>query len=241
MRKPSLVTIIAFSLTVVVVLAVWALSKKYEFSESQKEAVVQEREEVIQNKRLAESYLRDAKYDLAADYYNQALKLRPNDAHLHNDLASTYHYMGKSAFSSPQTEDVRGLSNDQVLRRISETLKLIDSGVLIITVDDPNQAQKIVDYATSQQCLANIGSEKSKYIATIVKGKTKEAFLKAESEYQKAIQIKSRYAPAHRNLGTLYYEMGKKKEALELWRRALKIEPSDDNLKEYLQKLGINN
>lgn len=239
MRKISPVSIITLVLIAAAILTVWLFSRKSQLSESQKETWLQEGDKVALTKRLAESYLKDEKYDLAVEYYIQAIRLRPGDAHIHNDLGSTYHYMGKADAVASQNEDARGSSTSEVLQKTAAALNLIDSGIIRITVDGKNQADKVVSYAVSLQGIAYISPEKSKHLVTIVTGKTKEAFLKAESEYRKAIQIKARYAPAYRNLGTLYYEMGRPKEAIDFWRMALKLDPSDKALKSYLQEMGI--
>ena len=77
------------------------------------------------------------------------------------------------------------------------------------------------------------------YWLTIVTGGTKEAFLKAEEEYLRAINIKSvkddngrrysTYPSVSRNLGALYFRMGRRKDAVAQWRRALQLEPNSDD------------
>ncbi|MFC1719407.1 hypothetical protein ACFL6S_37500, partial [Candidatus Poribacteria bacterium] len=88
--------------------------------------------------------------------------------------------------------------------------------------------------------------DEKEFWVTIITGETKDAFLNAEKEYLKSINIKyvkdsdgrrySNYATVSRNLGTLYFRIGRKKEAISQWRRAMELEPSDAELRELLDK-----
>ena len=80
------------------------------------------------------------------------------------------------------------------------------------------------------------------YWLTIITGGTKEAFQKAEEEYLRAIKIKSvkadtgrrysTYPGASRNLGALYFRIGRRKDAVAQWQRALQLEPNGEDSRE---------
>ena len=59
---------------------------------------------------------------------------------------------------------------------------------------------------------------------------------KAEQFFQKAIELKPDFVKAHYSLGSVYWQLGKYKEAADSWETTLKLDPANQNAKEWLQK-----
>ena len=57
--------------------------------------------------------------------------------------------------------------------------------------------------------------------------------------WRKAIAIDPNYATAYFHRGVAYYEKGDKEQAIADYRKALEIEPSDQDAKEGLKRLGV--
>jgi tetratricopeptide (TPR) repeat protein len=197
-------------------------------------------------------------YEDAIEKYERALKISPRDAYLHNDLGTAYYRLGLESMEPPMLEeefgfgievDARHLEGSKPLERVEEALRRIESGIITAVVNDEATNTEIERYARSLDHYAHVEEEETEdndreFWLTIVTGRTKELFLKAEREYLKAIDIKSvkdangrkysNYSTASRNLGTLYFRMGRKKDAIAQWRRALQIEPTDAELRNLL-------
>ena len=198
-------------------------------------------------------------YEKAIEEYERAVKISPRDAYLHNDLGAAYYHLGLKSMDTPMEEDEFGFGTEVDLRHledadsldvVEENMENTESGIVTVVVNDEADKEQIAARALTLGYYAHVEEEDTEdgkeFWVTIVKGKTKEAFLKAEQEYSKAIDIKSvrddtgrkysSYSTASRNLGTLYFRMGRKKEAIAQWRRALQLEPTDGELRELLGK-----
>lgn len=199
-------------------------------------------------------------FKLAIEHYEHALKFSPRDAYLHNNLGAAYYHLGLESMDPPVAEDdiefgtevdARLLKGSEPLERVKEAIKKTPSGVVTAVVEDTAAKSQIEAYAISLQNYVHTEEEvdedgNKEFWLTILTGKTKDAFLEAEKEYLQAIDIKSvragdgrkysNYSAASRNLGSLYFRMGRKKEAIAQWRRALQLEPKDAELRELLGK-----
>ena len=140
---------------------------------------------------------------------------------------------------------------DEVLEKVDEALEQTQSGIVTAVVSDEAASREIATHARSLGHLVHTEEEEAEdggkdFWVTVITGKTKEAFLESEKEYLKAIDIKSvrdmdgrkysSYSAASRNLGTLYFRMGKKRDAIAHWRRAFQLEPTDAELRNLLGK-----
>jgi tetratricopeptide (TPR) repeat protein len=201
-----------------------------------------------EGKNLAETgekYYEDGDLNKALEYYNkaietytQALKIRPENAEIHNDLGAVYYNLGKAVSEPIWTDDLRKRSLSEALDVLQEALKEVKSGVIVLTFSDKTIAEKVMKFALSQGYYAHINPEEGgEFDLYVIKGRTKDAFLKAESEFLRAKTIKERYAPAYRNLGALYISMGRKEEGIQNLELALRIEPYDKELRAYLQQI----
>lgn len=205
-----------------------------------------------------QSYKQD--YESAIEQYKKALKISPRDAYLHNDLGAAYYKMGLESINPPVAEDEFGFGNEvdaryletpEALEGVKEAAGKTQSGIITAVVENEAAKSEIEAYAQSLEHYVHIELEEvedgsREFWLTIITGKTKEAFLNAEKEYLRAINIKSvkdssgrrysNYSTASRNLGTLYFRMGRKKDAIAQWRRALQVEPTDAELRNLLGK-----
>jgi len=199
-------------------------------------------------------------YEKAIDEYKRALQLSPRDAYLHNDLGTAYYRLGLQSMEPAMEEGEFGfgievdarLEGSKPLKMAQEALKRTKSGIITAVVNNEADSKEIETYARSLGHYAHAEEEQTEDIGskefwlTIITGKTNELFLEAEREYLKAIDIKSvkdgegreysNYSTASRNLGTLYFRMGRKKDAIAQWRRALQLEPTDAELRNLLGK-----
>jgi tetratricopeptide (TPR) repeat protein len=199
-------------------------------------------------------------YETAIDEYKQALKVSPRDAYLHNDLGTAYYRLGLENMNPPVEEgdfgygnevDARHLEGSEPLEEVKQELSKMESGIVTAVVNDESIEKEISTYARSLGHYAHVEEEAKEnggkeFWVTIITGKTREAFLDAERAYLRAINIKSikdkggrrysNYATASRNLGTLYFRMGRKRDAVNQWRRAFQLEPTDAELRNLLGK-----
>jgi tetratricopeptide (TPR) repeat protein len=199
-------------------------------------------------------------YEKAIEEYERYLKISPRDAYRHNDLGTAYYHMGLESMKPPMEEDefgfgievdARHLEGSKPLEGVEEALKKTESGVITAVVNSEADSREIERYALSLGHYAHVEEETEdtggkEFWLTIITGKTKESFLNAEREYLRAIDIKSvkdssgrkysNYSTASRNLGILYFRMGRKRDAIAQWRRALQLEPTDAELRNLLGK-----
>jgi len=211
-------------------------------------------------KALAETELYQGKYESAIAKYEKALKYSPRDAYLRNNLGTAYYHLGLKSMDTPMEEDEFGFGieiearysgGNEPLKDVKEALNKVKSNIVTAVVDREDVKSAIENYSLSLGHFTHVEEEikednTKEYWITMITGKTKEAFLKAEKEYRIAIDIKSvrdefgrkysGYSAASRNLGTLYFRMGRKKEAVAQWQRAFQLEPTDAELRELLGK-----
>ena len=198
-------------------------------------------------------------YEAAIRKYKQALRIWPTDAHLQNDLGAAYYRLGLARMIPPMDEgefdfgieiDARA-EGSKPLDMVKEKLETTESGIITAVVNDEADKDEIETHVLSLGHYVHVEEEdaeedEKEFWLTIITGETKEAFLNAENEYLKSINIKyvkdangrrySNYATVSRNLGTLYFRMGRKKEAIAHWERAMQLEPADAELRELLGK-----
>jgi len=66
----------------------------------------------------------------------------------------------------------------------------------------------------------------------------KKRFEEAEAACQDALYVDPDSARAHERLGSIFFAMGRKAEALREWREALRLEPSNAALKDFMRRIG---
>lgn len=217
--------------------------------------------DILRNaKAVADTEFYQGEYEKAIAKYEKALKYSPRDAYLRNNLGTSYYHLGLESMDEPIKEeefgfgieiDARNMKAPVPLEKVKEVLKEVKSNIITLVVDDQTSRKTIEDYALNLKHFVHVEEEFDEdnnrdFWITIITGKSKEAFIKAEREFLMAIDIKavrdnsgrkySGYSAASRNLGTLYFRMGRKKEAVAQWERALQLEPTDTELRELLGK-----
>jgi tetratricopeptide (TPR) repeat protein len=210
--------------------------------------------------KTADSEFYQGEYEKAIAKYEKALRYSPRDAYLRNNLGTAYYHQGLESMDTPLKEeefgfgveiDARKLKGSVPLEKVKDALKGVKSNIVTAVVGDVAAKKLIENYALSLKYFVHVEEEldeenNREFWITIITGKTKDAFLKAEKELMTAIDIKSvkdtfgrrysGYSAASRNLGTLYFRMGRKKDAVVQWERALQLEPTDAELRELLGK-----
>ncbi|GIX06369.1 MAG: hypothetical protein KatS3mg115_0772 [Candidatus Poribacteria bacterium] len=191
-------------------------------------------------------------FDAAIAAYQSALQVRPDNAEIHNDLGATYYEKGRALMGEPVAEDLRFYSSSPDLEvRVRETLEYMESWFDQVPAD-PNTItpKKFVwdipayllkpfeEYAKTRNDLIyssrRVGDH---YELVVYAGETARAFKQAEIHFWRAIDLRPEYAPAYRNLGALYVEIGRREDAIKILRQALRLEPQDRELDLYLQQL----
>jgi tetratricopeptide (TPR) repeat protein len=133
-------------------------------------------------------------------------------------------------------EDLTNMKPIDAFYQLQQALSQVQSGVIVFTVNDVKVMNTLVNYAKSSGCYVHVENRQSASDINIIKGKTMEAFRKAESEFLRAKDLKPRYSAAYENLGSLYYRMGRQQDALIMWKSALKLEPTNKKLRQYLRQ-----
>ena len=192
-----------------------------------------ESEEVKDLKDIARAYAEANEYEKAIEYYTEALKMRPEDAYLHNDIGAVYYNMGIDAAGETWPsweEDLTNMSSVTALHQLQQALSEVQSGVIVMTVNSKKVMDTLANYASKSGCYVHLEHHQRTSDMTIIKGATMEAFRKAESELLRAKDLKPRYSAAYENIGSLYYRMGRKNDAVIMWKSALDLEPTNKKL-----------
>ena len=98
---------------------------------------------------------------------------------------------------------------------------------------DSNKAEAESDFF-NQQALG-LFSEATKHMLSAQALFYRKSYWKALEETNKAMSLVPASAQAHALKGSIYYKMGRKKDAKKSWRRALKLDPSLSDVKESLK------
>lgn len=261
MRTPIITVFVVSVLIIGLALAFYDYKKHGVRYQTDDINITKSESEALKNARqTGEELTYKQDYEGAIAEYERALKISPRDAYLRNNLGASYYYLGLKSMEPPMEEDDFGLgkeidgrhiSKEDTIKKLNEALEQTKSGTITIVVKDKSIAKQIESYISPLNHYVHIEEENTddgskEYWITIITGKTKEAFLNAEKQYLQAIDLKSvrdvngrkysNYSAASRNLGTLYFRMGRKKDAIANWSRALQIEPTDTELRELIDK-----
>ena len=179
------------------------------------------------------------KYPQAIQIYEEALRMRPENAEVHNDLAATYHEFGieYAGPSWPSWEtNMAGRTPAEALQELQKAIAEVGSGYIVLKSDKPAVTTAIEQKI--QEIDAYLYNDRFGDRATmnIVVGKTKELLLKARDHYLRAIDVKPTYSPAYRNLGSLYMKIGRHDTAVDYLQKAYQLDPRDEDLEQYLNQ-----
>ena len=255
--KTPVITIFVLVVMIIGIFLIFYDYKKHGLREEPIGISKSQAESVKRARTRGEEKVKQQDYSGAIEEFRRATKMLPTDPYVHNDLGDAYYELGMRSINPPVppdedigygTEvDARFMKDKkQIFESLEQAMDMTASGVITVAVNSQPIAKEIEDYIEPLDHFVHIEEETKEngekdYWVTIIKGPTKEYFLNAEEEYLKAIDLLyvkdssgrkfSSYSVASRNLGTLCHRMGRKKDALSNWQRALQLEPSDQDLK----------
>lgn len=233
--KLQLPTIIIVCLSIVLILSIHFLGGN---TQSIKEA--NEESSDFQAVRIdAENAYNAQDFTQAIDLYGQALDLRPENAEVYNDLGSVHYDLGlKYAGPDWPSLPVKYLdeSVEDALAVLDRAIQITESGYLVLKTSSTEIAKAIEKKAKEKGAAVFPYFGNTQTTLNILVGSTKDHLLEARWSYRKALELKSTYAPAYRNLGSFYMKIGIMDKAINYLREAYRREPSDEILGEYLQQ-----
>ena len=144
------------------------------------------------------------KYEWAIIKLKKALKMRPQNSEVWNDLGATYYALGLEYVGSTWSSQKRDLTSNTISEgnlALETALCEVESGYLVFICND-EMAEQIEQRAKQENAYTSSvrWSIKSKKV-NILMGETKEFLLKARDSYVAAIDIKPTYDAAYQNLG----------------------------------------
>ncbi len=235
----QLPTIICVCLSLVILITLMVFMKANEEGMN-REAVNLESEEFKQTREHAADAYSTKQYTQAIELYKEALRLRPENAYVHNDLGATYYECGL-AHAGPNwpswDSDLSGRTLEEALRELQMAIAQTGSGYIVLKTDSPEVTKAIEEKARAAGAQIDTDTFENNANINILVGKTKEFFLKAESAYLQAKDIKPTYPKPYLNLGALYMKIGQRSIALDYLENAYRLDPRDKELEEYLNQL----
>lgn len=184
------------------------------------------------------------KHTAAIQIYEEALRMRPDNAEVHNDLGATSYEYGLD-YAGPNwpswEANLTSQTPAEAVRELEMAVAEVDSGYIVMRSDKPEvteaintKAQEIDAYIYTQQFNEDV-------TINIVIGKTKELFIKARDHYFRAIDIKPTYPRPYYNLGAMYMKIGQHDTAVDYLEKSYQLDPRDKELEAYLNELRSDN
>lgn len=202
-------------------------------------AVNLESEEFKQLRAHATDAFNAGKYQQAIELYSQALKMRPENAEVFNDLGTVYYEQGLK-YAGPSwpswEKELRDETPDQGVAELEVAVAKTSSGSITFKTRDDAVADAIEKHAVQ------LGGEvyrqrwENEITVNILIGATKNYLLRARDHYTYALDLKPTHSVAYRNLGSFYMKVGKTDRALDHYQEAYKLDPRDAELEEYLNQ-----
>ena len=235
--KLQLPTLIAVCLAILLV-----VSMLYLFNRGNTElgiAVNLESEEFKQLRTHATDAFNAGKYKQAVELYSTALKMRPENAEIYNDLGTVYYEQGLKYAGPSWPSWEKELREESVEEAVAELKLAIDktgSGAIILKTRDEAVADAIEEEA--QQLDGRVYRQRweNETTLSILIGQTKIFLLRARDHYIRALDLKPTHSVAYRNLGSFYMKVGRTDKALDYYQEAYKLDPRDAELEEYLNQ-----
>ena len=184
------------------------------------------------------------RHTAAIQMLEEALKMRPDNAEVHNDIGATSYKYGLE-YAGPNwpswEADLTNQTPAGAVHELETAITEVDSGYIVMRSDKPdvteainNKAQEIDAYIYAQQFGEDV-------TVNIVIGKTRELFMKARDHYLRAIDIKPTYPRPYFNLGALYMKIGQHDTAIDYLEKSYQLDPRDKELEAYLNELRSDN
>ena len=206
-------------------------------------AVNLESEEFKQIRTHATDAFSAGKYQQAIELYSTALKMRPENAEIYNDLGTVYYEQGLK-YAGPSwpswEQELREESVDQAVTELKLAIDKTGSGAFTFKTRDDEVADAVEEEAKE------LGGEvcrqrwENEITLSVLIGQTKIFLLRARDHYIRALDLKPTHSVAYRNLGSFYMKVGRTDKALDYYQEAYKLDPRDAELEEYLNRFTIS-
>lgn len=227
---------------IAVCLAVLLIGGIYFFGRDKAElgiAVNLESEEFKQLRTHATDAFNAGKYQQAIELYSEALKMRPENAEIYNDLGTVYYEQGLK-YAGPSwpswEKELRDSTVDEAIAELKVAIDKTGSGAITLKTRDEAVADAIEEEAT------HLGGEvyrqrwENETTLNVLIGQTKIYLLRSRDHYIRALDLKPTHSVAYRNLGSFYMKVGRTDKALDYYQEAYKLDPRDAELEEYLNQ-----
>ncbi|MYC75861.1 tetratricopeptide repeat protein [Candidatus Poribacteria bacterium] len=202
-------------------------------------AVNLESEEFKQLRTHATDAFNAGKYQQAIELYSEALKMRPENAEIYNDLGTVYYEQGLKYAGPSWPSWEKELREDSVNEAIAELKVAVDktgSGSIMLKTRDEAVADAIEAEATQLDGAVYRQRWENETTLSVLIGQTKIYMLRARDHYIRALDLKPTHSVAYRNLGSFYMKVGRTDKALDYYQEAYKLDPRDAELEEYLNQ-----
>ena len=227
---------------IAVCLAILLIGSIYFFVGNKSElgiAVNLESEEFKQIRTHATDAFNAGKYQQAIELYSQAMKMRPENAEIFNDLGAVYYKQGLQ-YAGPKwpswEKELSDETPDAAVTALKVAIDKTISGAIMFKTRDGTVADAIETEAK------HLGGEvyrqrwENEITLNILIGETKTYLLRARDHYLYALDLKPTHSVAYRNLGSFFMKVGKTDTALDYFQEAYKLDPRDSELEEYLNQ-----
>ena len=227
---------------IAVCLAILLIGGIYFFGRDKAElgiAVNLESEEFKQLRTHATDAFNAGKYQQAIELYSEALKMRPENAEIYNDLGTVYYEQGLK-YAGPSwpswEQELRDNTIDEAVAELKVAIDKTGSGVITFKTRDEPVADAIEEEATQLGGDVYRQRWENEITLNVLIGQTKVYMLRARDHYIRALDLKPTHSVAYRNLGSFYMKVGRTDKALDYYQEAYKLDPRDAELEEYLNQ-----
>ena len=202
-------------------------------------AVNLESEEFKQIRTHATDAFNAGQYQQAIELYSQAIKMRPENAEIFNDLGTVYYEQGLK-YAGPSwpswEKELRDETLDEALTELKVAIDKTTSGVITLKTRDETVADAIEAEAKKLDGEVYRQRWENEITLNVLIGETKTYLLRARDHFLYALDLKPTHSVAYRNLGSFFMKVGKTDRALDYYQEAYKLDPRDTELQEYLDQ-----
>ena len=202
-------------------------------------AVNLESEEFKQIRTHATDAFNAGRYQQAIELYSEAIKMRPENAEIYNDLGTVYYEQGLK-YAGPSwpswEKELSSESSDEAVAELKIAIDKTASGAIMFKTRHEAVADAIEKEAKQFGCEVYRQRWENEITLNILIGETKKYLLRARDHYIRALDLKPTHSVAYRNLGSFYMKVGKTDSALDYYQEAYELDPRDAELEEYLNQ-----
>ena len=212
----------------------------------------------VAHKFLGDALDKKGQIDEAISHYQEALRLKPDDALVYNNLGVAFDKKGMSEDAIHQYREIIRLEPDRPFAHYNLGNALLMKGQIDEAINQYQEALRLKpDYADGHNNLGNALGSKGQTEAAIDQyrqalrlkpedglthnnlavaldklGRSDEAI----SHYQEAVRLNQDNAIAHNNLGTALNKKGRTDEAIIQFQEAIRLKPDFTDAKENLAR-----